>query len=200
MKWDIDKLEKSLNHSSDELKKEEKSKNIKLDWNFISEKGFGGIEPQPDTFNLAMSNMLISTGKIIKNIKLSDSIRNTIDGKYDIVLANPPMGIKGLQYDDIDCKNKREYKVERDDLNKYVVYENDNKLYNIFRSIIDNKETFTIRGMDFDKYATISENSAISKNSKKYTYKINNPNFNNQEVLGYSVFQLIQEINMDLLD
>lgn len=99
----------------------------------------------------------------------------------------------------LDGKNKREYKVERNDLNKYVVYENDNELYNIFRSIIDNKETFTIRGIDFDKYATISENSDISKNSKKYTYKINNPNFNNQEVLAYSVFQLIQEINMDLL-
>ena len=75
---------------------------INLDWKFISEEGLGGIEAEPDTFQLAKSNMLISTGQLFNNIHLGDSIRNTIEGKYDIVLANPPYGIKGLNYLEIE--------------------------------------------------------------------------------------------------
>jgi type I restriction enzyme M protein len=91
------------------LEKEAKSKNIKLDWDFISNKGLGGIEAEPDTFQLAKSNMLISTGQLCDNIHLGDSIRNTIEEKYDIVLANPPYGIKGLNYLGIENKNRDEY-------------------------------------------------------------------------------------------
>ena len=91
------------------LEKEAKSKNINLDWKFISEEGLGGIEAEPDTFQLAKSNMLISTGQLFNNIHLGDSIRNTIEGKYDIVLANPPYGIKGLNYLEIENQNRDEY-------------------------------------------------------------------------------------------
>lgn len=91
------------------LEKESKSKNINLDWDFISTKGLGGIEAEPDTFQLAKSNMLISTGHLFSNIKLGDSIRNSIEGKYDIVLANPPYGIKGLNYIGIENINRDKY-------------------------------------------------------------------------------------------
>ena len=45
--------------------------------------------------------MLISSGYMFDCLEKGDSIRNTIDKKYDIVLANPPFGIKGLDYDSI---------------------------------------------------------------------------------------------------
>jgi len=91
------------------LEKEATYKNIKLDWDFISNEGLGGIEAEPDTFQLAKSNMLISTGKLCDNIHLGNSIRNTIEGKYDIVLTNPPFGIKGLHYFDIENEKRDIY-------------------------------------------------------------------------------------------
>jgi len=45
--------------------------------------------------------MLISSGYIFDGLEKGDSIRNSINKKYDIVLANPPFGIKGLNYDTI---------------------------------------------------------------------------------------------------
>lgn len=91
------------------LEKEATSKNIKLDWDFLSNEGLGGIEAEPDTFQLTKSNMLISTGRLCNNIHLGDSIRNTVEEKYDIVLANPPFGIKGLNYLGIENKNRDTY-------------------------------------------------------------------------------------------
>ena len=79
-----------------------KIKNIKLDWNFISTEGLGGREAEPDTYQLAVSNMLISSGHMFDVLERGDSIRNPITNKYDIVVANPPFGIDGLTYDDIN--------------------------------------------------------------------------------------------------
>lgn len=75
-----------------------KEKNIVLNWEFIKTALYGK-EISPDTYNLAMANMLISTGHIF-DLDNGDSIRAPIDRKFDIVLANPPFGIKGLKYDD----------------------------------------------------------------------------------------------------
>ena len=72
------------------LEKEAEYKNIKLDWNFISNQGLSDIEAEPDTFQLEKFNMLISTGQLCYNIHLGDSIQNTIEEKYDIIFANPP--------------------------------------------------------------------------------------------------------------
>jgi type I restriction-modification system DNA methylase subunit/restriction endonuclease S subunit len=104
----------SLRH----LKQQAKKKNIELDWSFICSKGVTGREIEPDTYQLAVSNMLISTGHMFTTCKRSDtdvkdnedhrgclergdSIRDPIDEKYDICIANPPFGIKGLNYDEI---------------------------------------------------------------------------------------------------
>ncbi len=83
-------------------------KPIKLDWNFIKTKGLGGREPEPDTYQLAMSNMLISSGHIF-SLQRGDSIRSPINDKYDIVLANPPFGIDGLNYSEINIPDKEKY-------------------------------------------------------------------------------------------
>ena len=91
------------------LIKQSNIKNIKLDWNFISNEGLGGREAEPDTYQLAVSNMLISSGHMFNVLERDDSIRNPITNKYDIVLANPPFGIDGLTYDDINHSLKNEY-------------------------------------------------------------------------------------------
>lgn len=84
------------------LIQEANKKNIKLNYNFIGTKGLGGRETEPDTYRLAKANMLISSGHTFESLERGDSIRNPIKNKYDIVLANPPFGIKGLDYKSIE--------------------------------------------------------------------------------------------------
>jgi type I restriction-modification system DNA methylase subunit len=76
-----------------------KEKGIVLNWENIKASLYGK-EIEPDTYKLAMSNMLISTGHIFSELDNGDSIRETISRKFDIVLSNPPFGIKGLKYDE----------------------------------------------------------------------------------------------------
>ena len=86
-----------------------KTKNIKLDWNFIKTEGLYGKELEPDTYQLAVSNMLISSGHMFDKLDRGDSIREPITTKFDSILANPPFGIKGLKYDTIKNTLKNEY-------------------------------------------------------------------------------------------
>ena len=85
------------------------SKNIKPDWNFIKTEGLYGKELEPDTYQLAVSNMLISSGHMFEKLDRGDSIRVPIIRKFDNILANPPFGIKGLKYDDFQSPLKSEY-------------------------------------------------------------------------------------------
>jgi len=89
--------------------KQAKTQNITPDWNFIKTEGLYGKEKEPDTFQLAALNMLISTGHMFENIELGDSIRVPITKKFDNILANPPFGIKGLKYDDFHTPLKSKY-------------------------------------------------------------------------------------------
>lgn len=91
------------------LLKKSKSQNIPLNWNFISQQGLGGREAEPDTYQLAVSNMLIASGKMFKVLEKGDSIRDPITNKYDIILANPPFGIDGLTYTEIMHPLRNEY-------------------------------------------------------------------------------------------
>jgi type I restriction enzyme M protein len=92
----------ALRHIIKQSQNFENSENkINIDWNFASNNGLGGREAEPDTFQLAVSNMLISSGHMFNVLEQGDSIRSPITNKYDIILANPPFGIKGLTYDDI---------------------------------------------------------------------------------------------------
>ncbi len=89
--------------------KQSKVKNIIPNWNFIKTEGLYGKELEPDTYQLAMSNMLISSGHMFEQLDRGDSIREPITRKFDNILANPPFGIKGLNYDDFESPLKNEY-------------------------------------------------------------------------------------------
>jgi type I restriction-modification system DNA methylase subunit len=84
-------------------------KGIIPDWDFIKTEGLYGKELEPDTYQLAVSNMLISSGHMFEHLERGDSIRVPITRKFDNVLANPPFGIKGLKYDDFQGALKNEY-------------------------------------------------------------------------------------------
>ena len=85
------------------------TKNIKPDWDFIKTEGLYGKELEPDTYQLAVSNMLISSGHMFEQLERGDSIRDPITRKFDNILANPPFGIKGLKYDEFNSSLKFEY-------------------------------------------------------------------------------------------
>ena len=91
------------------VKEQARNKSIELDWNFIKTEGIYGKELEPDTYQLAVSNMLISSGHMFEKLDRGDSIRDPITRKFDIILANPPFGIKGLKYDDFQSPLKIEY-------------------------------------------------------------------------------------------
>ena len=86
-----------------------KVKAIEPNWDFIKTQGLYGKELDPDTYQLAVSNMLISSGHMFEQLENGDSIREPISRKFDNVLANPPFGIKGLKYDDFESSLKNEY-------------------------------------------------------------------------------------------
>ena len=85
------------------------AKNIVPDWNFIKTEGLYGKELEPDTYQLAVSNMLISSGHMFEQLERGDSIRVPITRKFDNILANPPFGIKGLKYDHFESSLKSQY-------------------------------------------------------------------------------------------
>lgn len=103
-------------------------RNIQLDWNFIKIQGIYGKEIEPDTYQLAMSNMLISSGHIFEHLERGDSIRNPIMRKFDNILANPPFGIKGLKYD--------EFHLDEDIRNSYIPIKTDNAVSLFIQAII----------------------------------------------------------------
>ena len=86
-----------------------KVKAIVPNWDFIKTQGLYGKELEPDTYQLAVSNMLISSGHMFEQLEKGDSIRDPITRKFDNVLANPPFGIKGLNYNDFESSLKNEY-------------------------------------------------------------------------------------------
>ena len=86
-----------------------KNKNITLDWDFVKTEGLYGKEIVHNTYQMAVSNMLISSGQMFDNLDYGDSISEPITRKFDNVLANPPFGIKGLKYDNIQNSLKNNY-------------------------------------------------------------------------------------------
>jgi type I restriction-modification system DNA methylase subunit len=76
-----------------------KERGVELNWDNIKASLYGK-EIETSTYQLAISNMLISTGHIFSALENGDSIRETITRKFDVVLSNPPFGIKGISYDE----------------------------------------------------------------------------------------------------
>ena len=71
------------------IKQQANIKQIQPDWDFIKTFGLYGKEVESDTYQLAISNMLISTGHLFENMDNGDSIREPITRKFDNILANP---------------------------------------------------------------------------------------------------------------
>jgi len=63
-----------------------------------------GREADEDTYQLAMANMLISLGETI-NLERGDSLREVIRNNYDVIMANPPFGIKGIKNEELNNYN-----------------------------------------------------------------------------------------------
>ena len=84
-------------------------KNIEINWDFVKKQGIYGKEIDNETFQLAVSNMLISTGHVFDALENGDSIREPIKRKFDSILANPPFGIKGFDYDSFTNANNYAY-------------------------------------------------------------------------------------------
>jgi type I restriction-modification system DNA methylase subunit/restriction endonuclease S subunit len=91
------------------IMKQAKTLNITLNWDYITTTGLYGKELEPDTYQLAVSNMLISSGHMFGGLDCGDSIRQPITRTFDNILANPPFGIKGLKYDDFQSTLKSQY-------------------------------------------------------------------------------------------
>jgi type I restriction-modification system DNA methylase subunit len=70
----------------------------------ISKINISGREADEDTYQLAMANMLISLGETI-NLEKGDSLREVIRNNYDVIMANPPFGIKGIKYEELKNYN-----------------------------------------------------------------------------------------------
>lgn len=83
--------------------------NIELNWDFVQREGLYGREIESDTFQMAVSNMMISSGHMFGHLEHGDSIRKPINRKFDTILANPPFGIKGLKYDEFGSPIKDAY-------------------------------------------------------------------------------------------
>lgn len=82
------------------VKPEYVKNNIPLDQNVVNNI-MNGVEKNPGTTLLGLNNCLITTGYFPKNVIHGDSIRNYNKVKYDIVVSNPPFGIKGLKYENL---------------------------------------------------------------------------------------------------
>ena len=107
-----------LTHIYNEIK----NKYIKENIPFTQEqklKLINGIEKNPQTCMLALNNFLVSMDIFPTGVKCDDSIRNYITEKYDIVLTNPPFGIKGLTYDDETMFSKIKNKIKKEDYLPY---------------------------------------------------------------------------------
>jgi type I restriction-modification system DNA methylase subunit/restriction endonuclease S subunit len=68
----------------------------------------GGHEVNADTYSLCVSNLMMYLKDIPENLKLRDTLRLNCSEKWDIILSNPPFGIKSLNYDEINCDDKNE--------------------------------------------------------------------------------------------
>ena len=93
-----------------DIHKQSTKKNIKIDWENI-DLNLYGQEISFETYQLAISNMLISTGHIFNNLIKGDSIKELSfkEGSIKYIATNPPFGIKGINYKDLNNNLKIKY-------------------------------------------------------------------------------------------
>lgn len=99
-----------------DLAKKARTKEIDLNYELLRNGNLTGREIDPDTFQLAVSNLIINSKNNFK-LELGDSMCGSKDylskintKEYDVIIANPPFGLK-KDYD-IRRKNAYEYSDE----------------------------------------------------------------------------------------
>jgi len=90
------------------VRKQATSQGIDVDWDFIKTEGLYGKELEPTTYQLALSNMLISSGHMFEHLDRGDSLAEPITRKFDNVLANMPFSMT-FQYDNFQSPLKKKY-------------------------------------------------------------------------------------------
>ena len=83
------------------------TRNKKINWE-INKHNIYGSDINRNTFALLKLNMYFTTGQIIDNLVMKDTLVHDslkVDG-YDNILMNPPFGIKGLKYAHMNDKIK----------------------------------------------------------------------------------------------
>ena len=67
-----------------------------------------GHEINRNTFALLKLNMYFSTGQILNNIFMNDSLKEdpSLEDGYDVILMNPPFGVKNLRYTEMNERIK----------------------------------------------------------------------------------------------
>ena len=83
------------------------TRNETINWE-INKHNIYGSDINRNTFALLKLNMYFTTGQIIDNLVMKDTLVNDslkVDG-YDNILMNPPFGIKGIKYTDMNSKIK----------------------------------------------------------------------------------------------
>ena len=81
--------------------------NKNIDWE-LNNNNIYGSDINRNTYALLKLNLYLSTGEQFNNITLNDSLEKYIqnDG-FDIILMNPPFGVKGLKYTNMNDKIKK---------------------------------------------------------------------------------------------
>ena len=88
--------------------------------------------------------------------------------------------------------------------NKYKIYEDTDVKYDILENMIENKKVISIRDTNFKPVARITFDTKVNDTFKgyknigeKFVYNIIDESFKDNIHIGYSIFELINEINRD---
>lgn len=85
------------------IKSKAQDKGVELDYAYAANEGITGIDADGDIFKIAMSNMIISLNKPPKKLDWKDTLRDVIEsGRTSVIVANPPFGIKGIDWHNLD--------------------------------------------------------------------------------------------------
>jgi len=88
--------------------------------------------------------------------------------------------------------------------NKYKIYEDTDEKYDVIENMIENKKVISIRDTNFNPVARITFDTKVNDTFKgynnvgeKFVYNIIDESFKDNIHIGYSIFELINEINRD---
>lgn len=133
--------------------------------------------------------------KFLKNI-----IKKNFNKKYDFIEIKP---INGYMFKINYKGNKnKDYIFKKIKHNTYQIFKNKEKIFDILDNNINNKRIISIRDINFNKVLRITYNTKINDTFSGYNnigiqYICSILNNKIDIMLGFSIFQLINEINRD---